>query len=108
MPRPSTYSASSIATFLREHARRRLTPEAAAAEIGLSLSSYRRYLAAAGGRVGKARVVLMPAPQGDAKEVFDGDDAAPTTRAAFPGREGGDAHAGTGDSQILSAESRDR
>lgn len=47
-----------IADILRDQAGRRLTPEEAAAELNVSVASLRRYLSAAGGRIG--RYIYMP------------------------------------------------
>lgn len=47
-----------ITEVLRDQARRKLTPEQAAHELGVTVSSLRRYLADAGGRIG--RTVYMP------------------------------------------------
>lgn len=50
---------------LRDHARRGLSPELAAHEMGVSFECYKKWLTEAGGQIG--RVVRMP----DEREIHD-------------------------------------
>ena len=51
---------SEVAERLREHAARRLTPEESAGALGMSMNTWRKYLAATGGRLVTDRTLSMP------------------------------------------------
>lgn len=72
MARTATYTGSEIATEIGRHAREQLTPEEGAARMGVSVSTYLRYLSGAGGWVTTRRSVVLPAR--DSHSTEDSND----------------------------------
>lgn len=63
MPRPRLFSAEEIEGMLRFQAQRGLTPEQGAAEMGVSVDTWRRYLSSLGGAIVTNRAFYLPEKQ---------------------------------------------
>ena len=56
----SRWQETSLNDRLVDHARRGLSPAEGAAELGVSLSQYRRYLESRGGKIVTSRTITLP------------------------------------------------
>jgi hypothetical protein len=104
MARPRLVSEAAITSALQRMAKQEMTPEAAAADLGVSSRTLLRYVTERGGRVAVDRYILMPELEGQSHE--DECPAAATGGLDGPGDNASDpAHRGAADQGCAGAAS---